>query len=522
MRFFILPLLLILSFKIVAQEAIKPIHLGSINKQALKDNWMKAIPISQDSTGVFYLLVPYTELEIRVIASSDFQFSHVDSKGELLRRKAANFSVNGLKAKYEFIRTINNQVFVFTSQINKPSKDVTIYVHQLNKESLSLENPVKLISISYAQYKQDFKKASFDFELSKSEMSMLISYKLIDREGFDLDFGLLVFDNSFKTTFQWNGKIDTEGGVYAFDQFRVSNNGQVFLLTRYFEGKKAFNKNATLKSSGIFAAPNYLEIKPNYEIHVIKFINDNTLKVFKPSVKDHFLTTVDMEIIDEENLIMLGFTSTFENTVPSGAISLKIKAINGETELLSYLELGDTFRVPSDMTLKNNRTEVNEKLYANYRFLLSNIYFNKDGGFTLIGERLVTQRLSTFDNTSYIVNQTDDLAILDVSETGKINAIHKINKSQQVENLDFLISSYFYFERNNKRYFAFSDLGKAHPKNCKLVTLYPDGNQIEEVLFTNEETEVMLMPNGCVIYQDNNLMMYGYNNKIVRWMIKPI
>jgi len=144
--------------------------------------------------------------------------------------------------------------------------------------------------------------------------------------------------------------------------------------------------------------------------------------------------------------------------MPIGAACLKV---NMKTDAIqaSVKEFGNAFERPIGITIKNNAMITGKDQYLKYRFIPSDIQFNKNGGYTLIGERNVTQSKRTH-NAIYTVNHLDDLAVVNVSATGAVVEVHKVEKSQQVEGLWLLNASDFYTEYNNNRYLAFSNLGK--------------------------------------------------------------
>ncbi|HEY3430064.1 MAG TPA: hypothetical protein VGK39_05255, partial [Cyclobacteriaceae bacterium] len=306
------------------------------------------------------------------------------------------------------------------------------------------------------------------------------------------------------------------------DQFRVSNKGEVYLLARFFKNEKAMDKNTAMKKSNFLSSTRSMEIENNYEYRIAKFENAGSTKVIqvKPTEKK-FYTTLDIEIAPDGNPVLIGFYSS-TGTLPNGAVCLKVNGKTGAVTETGAKDFGDDYKMPSDITIKNNGLIAGEDQYLSYRFIPSDIQFNKNGGFTLIGERNVMQTKRS-GNTVFTVNHLDDLAVVDVTATGAVKAVYKINKSQQAESMELFNSSYFYTELNNNKYFAFANMGKSSYRESVLVKITPDGKQTSEVLFTTKDSEVSILPKDCVLFKGQKLIMYGQkNNRYVRWLSKSL
>jgi hypothetical protein len=522
MKNFLTAIALIFCFTAYSQTN-SSVQVGTMVKQTMKESWADIQPIGQNNQGVFYIMVPYgAVIAGPVIGDSDYYIGLVNDQGELVKKQPVNFLVDGKMSSYEFTEELNGKILIFTSVKDKKAKTVVFYVHEVNKESLQLVNSKKVIQLSFAELKRDFERANFKSELSRDKSKMLISYSLLNDENSILAFGYIVLDASLKETFKWIGNLDMSDGVYLFDQFRISNSGEVYLLTRYFANEKALDKNSKLKKTNILATTRSLEYKNNYQQRVVRFTSTGETKIIPIPNEPKFYVSMDLEIASDGNLVLIGFYAVDDLALPSGAACLKINPKTGVITETGSKEFGEEYKMPSDITNKNNGLIAGEDQYLNYRFIMSDIKFNQNGGYTLIGERNVTQTKRS-GNVIYTVNHLDDLAVIDVSAAGKVLSVTKVTKSQQVEDLEIFNASYFYMEHNNNKYFAFANMGKGSLKESVLVKLTPDGKQTREVLFTNKETEVALLPKDCEVWKGKKLIMYGQKNaRYVRWLSKTL
>jgi len=497
------------------------VHLGQMVKQTIKESWGDIEPIGHDDQGVYYLAIPYGEVVAGpVIGDSHFYLFLVNNDAELIKRNPVNFEVEGRESKYEFTREINGKIIVFTSVENKKDKSVSFYGLEVDKANLKLSNPKKIVELSFAQVKRDYERASFKSELSRDKSKLLISYSLVDKDDSMLTFGYVVLGSDMKELYKWAGNLDMSDGVYLFDQFRVSNKGDVYLETRYFKNEKAHDKNASLTKTNLLSSTRSMEYKKNYEYRVVKFENNGS-KIIPIPNKDRFYDALDVEIEADGNLVLIGFYSPLEEEkMPIGAVCLKVNVKTGAIQT-STKEFGNAYEMPSDISIKNNGLITGKDQYLKYRFILSDIQFNKGGGYTLIGERNVTQT-KRVQNTIYTVNHLDDLAVVDVSATGAVTEVYKVDKSQQAESLGIFNASYYYAEHNNNRYLAFSNLGKSNFRESVLVTIGSNGKQTREVMFNTKDSDVTIKPKDCKLY-NGKLMMYGNkNNRYVRWISKSL
>jgi hypothetical protein len=431
-----------------------------------------------------------------------------------------NFTVEGQSSKYEFTEEINGKIVVFTSLENRSKRTVSFYALELDKNNLQLANPRKVVELSFAHLKKDYERASFKSELSRDKSKLLISYGLVDDEGRMLTFGYVVLNSAMKEVFKWAGNLDMTDGVYLFDQFRISNKGDVFLQSRYFPNSKAYDKNLSMKKTKALSTTRSMEYQKNYEHRIVKFENNNT-KIIPIPNKDRFYDVLDLAFTPDGNLVLIGFYSPLEEEkMPVGAACLRVNVKTGDIQE-SIKEFGNAYEMPSDITIKNNGLTAGKEQYLKYRFIVSDIHFNKNGGYTLIGERNVTQT-KRVQGTFYTVNHLDDLAVVDVNATGIVTAVHKVDKSQQAEDIQLFNASYFYAEHNNNKFLAFANLGKSSAHESILVTLTPEGRQTREVMFTTKDSEVTIKPKDCELYK-GKLVMYGNkNNRYVRWMSKAL
>lgn len=499
------------------------VEVGQMVKQTMKEHWADIEPIGQDDQGVYYLMVPYSEVVSGpMVADKDFYFALVNEHAALVDKKEANFSVDGKASDYEFTQEINGKIMVFSSVEAKKEKTVTFYAQELDKKSLSLTSPKKVVQLSFANLKRDYERAIFKAEPSRDKSKLLISYSLVNDENSILTFGYVLLDATMKEMYTWDGSLDMSDGIYMFDQFRVSNKGEVYLLTRFFDNKKDYTKNASLKKTNILSSTRSMEYKANYDHRIVRFDSKGGAKIIPVPAEKTFYNALDLGIGADGNLLLIGFYSDNAENLPSGAVCLKVNTKTNAVVETGRKDFGTDFLMPSDISIKNVGLSAGKDQFLSYRFILSDIQFNKNGGYTLIGERNVTQQKRN-GNVFYTVNHMDDLAVIDVNAAGSITGVYKVEKSQQAADMEIFNASYFYTEYNGSKYFAFANMGKPSYKENVLVKIAPDGKQTREVMYTTKDAEITIRPKDCILYKGKKLIMYGTkNNRNVRWVGKAL
>lgn len=500
---------------------------GPMIKQTMQMSWADLEPLGSDASGVYYVLVPYAAvIQGMVLGDSDYYIGRVGNNLEMETPVPMDFAYNDEKVSYEFALELKGRYYVFTSYEDKSNKKWVLFAQQVSTNDLSLGERRKVGDIDFSD--ERFKRASFGYELSEDESKILVTYSLLDKDNSLVSFGYDVLDAQLNKQTEWMGNLDMSDGIYMFDQFRVSNKGDVFLITRYFADKKEYRQNTDLKKAGFLSSTRSLEFEPNYETRVVKFGSGTTTKIFPVALSDKFLTTADIEFFNQK-LILQGFYSSKENTLPEGAVTMQIDATTGKVLKTSMKPLVESYALPSNTDIKSTGLSSDDQ-FTNYRFLLKNIIKRSTGGYTFIGERLVVQTKTQRSGntvTTYTVYHNDDLAVVNVSASGDIMSMQKVEKSQQSTDLGYFYVSYFAREKGGKLDILFTDLGKNSVNmlgafkdtSATLVTIATDGTQSRAEVFNSETQEVTLRASDCFETEDGSILINANkNNRYSRFM----
>ncbi len=504
--------------------------LGPMIKMTMKEAWADLEPLASDQKGTYYLLVPYAEVISGPVlgGGSEYSIGRVNNQMEMEITKPLSFEFQGKALEYEFVFEMGEKVLFFTSFQNQDQKKTYLFVQSLNLEKLELNDDLKKIGeIDFSGHNK-YKTADFDYEISPDSSKLLITYSLLDDDNYMLSFGYDVYLSTFEQVSSWNGTLDMSDGIYMFDQFRITNKGDVYLLTRYFTNEKALDKSADFKKNGLLSSSRSLEFRANYETRIVKLGSDHQSKIIQVSIPSQFLVTAELGVSDD-HLIIIGFYSAPESALPEGAVFQKLDG-SGNVIKVSTKDFGDLFAQPSDISNKSNGLLTDSDQYENYRFVIKDIHYKNDGGYVLSAERTVNQvktQNSAGQVTTYSVDHTDDIAVIDVSKNGDIKGVHKIEKNQETTGLGYLHSSYYFCEAGDKLHFIMSNIGKSNTTlmgkwkdtRAELVTIDQSGNQTRKELFNSNDDRITIRSRDTFKDKRGSLVLYGHeNNRYARFV----
>ncbi|WP_258104437.1 hypothetical protein [Marinoscillum sp. MHG1-6] len=495
---------------------------GPIFKHTMKMAWADIEPITDDDNGTYYLLYPYGAIMAgAVVGPKEYYIGRVDESLEMSKTGLLVLQKDEQEREFEFALESNGSIYVFSSYQDISEKTTYLYAQTFNKETFALNDDLRKIGQVDFTGENRFKNAVFEYEFSQDRSKLLITYYLLDKDGSLIRFGYDVLDSSLKRLSNWNGLVDMSEGIYQFDQFRISNSGSVYLLTRFFSNKKEFNNSTKLKKDALLSSSRSMVYESDYEIKVIKFSHSSgSTKVLPVDLASQFITVTDM-VISGSKLTFIGFYAPVGSSLPEGAFYMEMDG-NGKILKTDKSHFGDLFIQPSDVSDKENGL-LNTAEYDSYRFVIKDIIHRSNGGFALAAERTVTQT-KTQNSGGYVtvttVNHTDDIAVVDVSASGKISKVHKIEKSQQTMNLGYLFSSFYCTESKGKLLVFYTNLGKSNATmmgkmiktKAYLTTIDGQGNLDKKVIFSATSDRITLRAKDSYQRQDGNMVLYGHEN----------
>jgi len=479
--------------------------------------------IADDETG-FYAL----KNDLR--GRSSLTLEHFNYEMKQTKSVELELKQNKMDLALELILHSNNELFLFSSYVNKKNKQKELYVQTIDKKKLSLNTDLRKIAhINYSGFKKK-NSGAFKIDVSRDESNILLYYNKPYEKGSNEKFGFVVFDNKINEVWQKDITLPYEDELFSIQDFEMADNGNIYLLGLKYQDKKTSRKSKR-------------EEKPNYHYTVLSYSDrGEKLEEYPIQVADKFLTDMQIAINEEGNIICGGFYSDEGSFSIKGSYFLNI---NGKTKAImneSFKEFGMDF-ITQNMTekqkKKTNKKADKGKNVELYEYDLDEIILRNDDGAILVGEQYFVRIITNVDangNTSVTyVYHYNDIIVISISPEGEIEWTEKIPKRQITSNDGGFYSSYATAVVDDNLYFVYNDhaenlspvalnTGKiknftSNRKNSvvTIVKMDTDGRFTRNALFKNREAEIMTRPKVCKQINDNEMIVFGQRKSTHRF-----
>lgn len=517
--------MLAITFSSYAQQT--SVTKGSVYKMKMKKGgWADIEPIGSDAAGVYYILHPFSKIYSGAyIGSKDAYIGKVGTDMSLENFEVLPMQYEDKEMELEFGLELNNTSYVFTSFENNQLKKSFLFAQTVDRETLKPNGDfMKVAEIDYSA-ENKYKSTAYSYRLSGDSSKVLLTHNLVDKDGSLLSFGYTVTDARLKPlgTVSDIGLLDE--GIYSFQDYFISPLGEVYLLVRYFDEKKEFNKNTKLKKQGFLSSTRSLEVEATYDHKILKFKDfSSTPKEVVVSVPDVFVTSLLLCPKVDGGAISIGFYSDDEDAIPDGVftqdLGKDLQVIKTEKRSLNG-EFAQPSKYVNNTYVPTGLIKTRDDL-TNFRFVLKDIIRKESGGYVLAAERTTTltkTQTSGQTRTTYVVYHTDDIAVIDVKPSGEINWIEKVEKAQESTGLGTFYTSYSLAEYEDNLMLFFADLsehnvkliGKIVDTESCMVKINPDGKQTREVIFTADDDEITLRASSAYEASKGSYILYGQN-----------
>ncbi|GJM61023.1 hypothetical protein [Persicobacter diffluens] len=524
-NFILLALLLCNSVSLYAQ---KNLQMGPMIKIDKEKYWADLEHISTTAKGSYFVLVPIEKLVHTtgiVIGSKHAELlGRFNPQTMVIEQVAPIPDLPDMNSKLEFVVQQGESIITYLSVKDKRKDKIRLFAQKINSKNLAPNGRAKeVLAVDFPEDK--FKHINFTHEFSPDKSQLLVSYSLTDKKNYLVSFGYLVLDDQQTATNRWAKSFQMEDGIYSMDQFRIANDGTVYLLTTYYPNKKMVKKSTDLEKNGLLSNSRSFVIEPNFEHRLISFGQGDQLTITPISYQDKFLITTDI-ITTAQGLMAMSFFGAHESTVPEGMVVLSMNK-KGEVLQQDAQVLPGSFSKPSNEKNKTKGFLSTGKRFRDYRFTLNEVLYKSDGGYVFSGERTMTHVISHKDGSGNVtleqIDHTDDIALLDISAQGKINAFHRIEKAQEASGVAGLMASYKLMEQNGQLFCFFTELNKKTVKWGKwtkteaiMVRIDQNGQMNRSVLFDADQADVTIKANDTFLTDRGDFVFLGAKN-IKNW-----
>lgn len=386
-----------------------------------------------------------------------------DLSNNLIKSTELELVQDKKELEFEGAMRLKKDIFVFSSFQNNKDKKHYLFVRNYNTTTDALVNNAKLIAdLDYSGYSK-FKNTKFTMEVSPDSSKVLIFYSLVNKNSEVLRSGISVFDAQMNLLWK-NDNVTAQfsKGYFEFMKFKVSNNGEVFLLGQHFEEKVNYWEGAQFHSRGFFSKDTYYVDKPNYTYRVYYYtsktakVEGNTFELPKKFIRD-----INIQPIENGNILCSGVFSNPGKVSVVGTFCFEYNVTTQNIENISSNDFAKEL-LTKDLTedeLKVFRRSIdNKQEWDPYSYILSDIKTKQNGEKYFIAEQYISGLHKESDGKRIyyrLIHLYKNLYIVSLNKQTQISRIDKITKKQYWLD-DYNYCSYKSIEKNNTLYFFFN------------------------------------------------------------------
>lgn len=434
---------------------------------------------------------------------------------------------------FEKVLYLNNQFYLLTSFNNKAHKANYLFVQSIRKKSLTLSNKIKKIAESPAR--DEYQEGKFNFHISKDSSNLLIYSQLPNQKKGSERFSLQVFDNNFEKKWGRDIQLPYPDNRFSITDYRVDNNGNVYLLGILYENQSGFLRRNT-----------------DYQYIILAYTEDGEeSEEYDVNLRDKFITDLTFRVGKDGKLICSGFYSEKNTYSIKGTYFFQIDPKNSEVSNANYKEFDFDFVTEYYSNRKKRKAkkaeeEGNSKRSAElYQYSLNDLILRSDGGAVLVAEQYYVERREDnyysnsgfYDPYGYRGNQYrenvdyyynyNDIIVVNIKPNGEIQWASRIPKRQETRNDGGYYSSYAMAIVRDKICFVYNDNAKnfgAKNNNRRygfngsnsiltLTEVGMDGSVNTYPISSNREQEVITRPKICKQIGKRKVAIFGERGK---------
>jgi len=358
------------------------------------------------------------------------------------------------KRSFERIIVLEGQMYLLTSFNNQAHNKNYLFRQEINMKTLVPSNKVE--KIGEIDTRRNIRKGNFDFHISEDSTKLLVYNQLPFKRGEPERFAYRVYNQNFELLWKKNVTLPYRDDRFRVQEYRVDNDGNVYLLGVAFEDVKLFDRRNT----------------PNYSYSILAYTNDGAdKKEYRVDLGDKFITDLTFRIAKNGDLICSGFYSDRGTISIKGTYFFKIDSkteelYNKNVKKFDFDFLTEDMREGQKQRAAAAERNGKENRQAElYRYVLDDLVLRSDGGAVLLAEQYWVQERRTSGingqmDVEYIYNY-NDIIVVNINPDGTIAWSARIPKRQRTRNDGGPFSSYASYVGRDGLYFVYND----NPKN---------------------------------------------------------
>lgn len=442
-------------------------------------------------------------------------------KLKLVDAKAVSLKFEKKLRTFRELLKVNDDIYLITSYLNKAKKKNYLFAQKFKS---NLEVSDDLIKIGEMDLRNIAREGDFDIQISKDSSKILVYHDLPYKRGENEKISLVVYDNAFSELWSKNIVIPYPDNKFTVEEFRVSKEGDVFLLgIKYYDGQLGRRRGV-----------------PNYEYVLLTYLDaGERAKEYSIKEPSTFITDLTFEPTRKNEIVCSGFYSEKSAVTMKGTFFMRINISTEEIIAKNFKEFDFDFVTVNYSNFKKNRAEKaaqrddKRKEAEFYRFDLDDLVLRSDGGVLLIAEQYYVEeyflssandlRFGNTQGTRTFIYNYNDIIVVNINPDGEIAWSTLIPKTQRTENDGGYFSSYskaivndkiYFVYNNNQRNFNGPRGSNRHNFNGRnsviaLTEVNKNGKVKTHPLYDNREANILTRPKVCEQVGKRDMLIYG-------------
>ncbi len=398
--------------------------------------------IGSINNEAYYLFQPYTAIYsgATIGGKMNYYLAKYNADLQLQQKVTVNLNYKGQEMSFEGVQILQDKLMLFTSFQNRDQKKHYLFAQSINLSTLEGENDMKLIAeLDYSGIGK-YNNTSVSYEVSQDESKIMFFYTILNKKGEPLKFEVQVFDNQMEKLWHNNVFPKFDEGVFSFKQFRVDNNGDVYLLGIHYSDKKNYYESADFKGKGFFSADTYFTDVPNFTYQLYRF-SDKGQKEESENIGLEYKFIRSLNFHAENGVVKMYGTYSAPQTISAkGIFSYTYNISNRKISGLSTQEFSQELMEQgfSERELKRFKRSIDNKgEWDPFDYKIGDIKTMSTGEkyFTaeqfILGTKVQRAGNTVTYSTIYLYN---DIYVVRLDQKNQISRIDKVSKRQYALN----------------------------------------------------------------------------------------
>lgn len=524
-KYFFISLFLFLTsgFMLEAQIENVKVKSGPENKRTMRLNFAYSIPVGAVNGQYYGQLVPWGQVMANTTATDKYKLYQLTPALDLETYEVLEPRQDKMDTEFEFIVAMKNKLWLFVSFQNQKLKKNILLCRPVNSKTLLPEGELKpVVEIDYSKTNK-YNSAMYNYSFSPDSTKLLLRYGMLDKDQAYISFGFTVVDDKMNVLWKLENNLPaaSENKTYAFDQFSINNQGDIFLLCKVFDSKREFKASDRYKSNPFVSRR---QQQPNYSWVLFSFREKGSKNNEYPlEIQGKFIRSLQIGNRADGDLICAGLYGGPQNLSVTGTCSFILK--NNIDAEIKPASAEFSFKTISKGIDDNDLPELTKYYkqgdeFEDYLYKVKNILFAEDGRFWLVAEQY-RQRVQNSNGAITQVQDNDGVYVTGFSPDGSIIWSDKLSKDQITKDLEVLFSGIFVHAMNDKLYVLYNELPVnainmiQYKKSSLMITEYDNkGTEKTKPLLNIDQSEVIICPEFSCKMADNRLILFGYKGTL--------